>query len=137
MKAERLVIDTNVLISAALLQPSPPAALLAWALRERRLLFSQATFAELETRLWRAKFDRYITLESRKRLLHDLASAADWVQPAEGARHSRDADDDKFVHLALAGAAPWLISGDRDLLVLQRVHGVTVLSVAQALARLP
>ena len=136
MAIERLVIDTNVLISAAFLQESVPARLLRRVLQNGRIVFSQATFTELESRLWRPKFDRYVSMENRRLLLHDLSSVADWAEPALASRHSRDADDDKFVHLALASGAAWLISGDRDLLDLKRVESVRVLSPASALRSL-
>jgi putative PIN family toxin of toxin-antitoxin system len=133
MKARPVVIDTNVLISAALLADSTPATVTRLVLQRGRIVFSVATFAELETRLWRPKFDRYLTLEMRKLLLHDLGSVADWVKPTCTSRHSRDPEDDMFVHAAIAGEAEMLISGDRDLLDLGRVEGIAVLSPAQAL----
>lgn len=86
----RVVLDTNVLISAALLPVSVPARVLHQVLARSRLVFSDATFAELETRLWKPKFDRYITLETRRALLHDLAAVAEWVNPRPAERHSRD-----------------------------------------------
>lgn len=139
MKAKRVVIDTNVLISAALHARTPPALITHWVLEHGRLLFSQETFAELETRLWRPKFDRYLTIEHRKALLHDFSAVADWVQPgrdpAARERLSRDRDDDKFIHTALAGGADWLVSGDRDLLELPAMGGLRILSPADALAR--
>ena len=70
---------------------------------------------------------------SKKLLLHDLASVADWVAPAAMSRHSPDPDDDMFIHRALAAAAELLISGDRDLLDLGRIEGVAILSPAEAL----
>jgi len=60
MKADRAVIaviDTNVLISA-LLSPSGTAPKVSHHFgRHGRVLFSGETFGELETRLWRQKFD--------------------------------------------------------------------------------
>ncbi|MCB2038122.1 MAG: putative toxin-antitoxin system toxin component, PIN family [Ottowia sp.] len=131
----RVVLDTNVLISAALLQASVPARLTQRVLAHSRLVFSLATFAELETRLWKPKFDRYITLEARRSLLADLSAVADWVEPQASTRHSRDASDDAFIHTAIAGGAAWLVSGDEDLLVLGRVQDVEILRPAEALAR--
>ena len=128
-----MVIDTNVLISAALVKHSVPAAATRLVLQHGRIVFSAATFAELETRLWRPKFDRYLSIEMRKSLLHDLGSVADWVTPTSTPRHSRDPGDDMFVHAALASGAESLISGDRDLLDLGRVETVRVLTPAQAL----
>ena len=118
-----IVIDTNVLISAALSPDGPPAKLLAKVLTDHRLVFTTATFAELESRLWKPKFDRYITLEERKAVLHDLSAAAVWVevpQSIANAIHSRDADDDMFIHAAIAAEATLLITGDQDLLVLAK-----------------
>jgi uncharacterized protein len=135
-KVRRVVIDTNVLISAALLSRSPPALAVHLVLRCGRVVFSEATFAELESRVWRAKFDRYLTLEARKALLHDWPAVADWVKPAGTTRYSRDARDDLFIHAALAGGAELLISGDRDLLDLAAVDGVAIVTPAQALAQL-
>ena len=132
----RVVLDTNVLISAALLPPSVPARLLQQVLAQSRLVFSRVTFAELETRLWKPKFDRYVTLEARRRLLADLSAVAEWVEPQGAVRHSRDPDDDAFIHAAIEGGARWLISGDDDLLVLGRVQDVEIIRPADALARM-
>jgi putative PIN family toxin of toxin-antitoxin system len=104
-------------------------------LEHSRLLFSPETFAELETRLWRPKFDRYLSPETRRLLLHDFKAVAEWVTLPEpsGLAYSQDPDDDKFIHTALIDKADWLISGDTDLLKLLAVEGLTILSPAQAL----
>jgi putative PIN family toxin of toxin-antitoxin system len=135
MKVSRAVIDTNVLISAALSSTSAPALVTRHLLAHGLVLFSQATFAELESRLWRPKFDRYLSMDIRHALLHDWAAVAHWVVVNDdSARYSRDADDVKFIHAALAGAADWLITGDKDLLALRRVQDVHILSPADAWA---
>lgn len=135
MKVERLVVDTNVLISAALSSAAPPARLVRHALAQGALMFSDATFAELHSRLWRPKFDRYLSIEDRKLLLHDFGAASIWVDvpPSMVARHfSRDPDDDKFVQLALVGQASHVVSGDLDLLDLGQVEGILIWTPAQA-----
>lgn len=102
-------------------------------------VFSAATFAELKERLWRPKFDRYVTLEQRKHFLVDLESIARWVDvpPAIAEQKlCRDPADDKFLHVALAAGAGWLVTGDQDLLVLAESAlplGVRILSPADAL----
>ncbi len=137
MKVERFVIDTNVLISAALLGGSVPAQWLNHVLRHGRLIFSDTTFVELESRLWRPKFDRYLTTPDRKLLLRDLQATAEWV--AEGAATDaplcRDPDDQKFIAAAITSGAAALVSGDKDLLVLKHVGDVPVYTPAQALKR--
>jgi putative PIN family toxin of toxin-antitoxin system len=135
----RVVIDTNIWISAALSRDGAPARLVRQVLEHSLPVFSPATFAELETRLWRPKFDCYLSMELRRQILHDLNAAEHWVEvPPEIAActHCRDADDDKFIHAALAAGAAWLVSGDQDLLDAPTVPGVRILSAADAL-RLP
>ncbi len=116
-----IVIDTNVLISAALSPDGLPAKVVAKALTDHQLVFTSATFAELESRLWKPKFDRYINLDERKAVLHDVSAAAIWVEVSQNiadVAYSRDANDDMFIHAAIAADAKLLITGDQDLLVL-------------------
>lgn len=134
------VIDTHVLLSAALSPNGAPARVVDHLLVVGKLVFSAATFAEIEKRIWLPKFDRYITLEQRRAFLNDLSSAAFWVNvPAliAAKAYSRDADDDKFIHTALAAQVVWLITGDKDLLVLAETMlplGVRILSPSDAIA---
>ena len=133
----RVVLDTNVLISAALLSRSLLAQLLRQVLVQSRLVFSQATLTELETRLWKPKFDRYISLEARKAILRDARAAALWVDMAadlQARRWSRDPDDDAFIRTALAAQSPWLVTGDDDLLRVPAMAELRIATPAQALA---
>jgi len=130
----RVVIDTNVLLSAALLPNSVPARLLDHILSQGALVFSEETFAELETRIWKPKFDRYLSIERRQQLLHDFNASALWVDVPMGIRqrHSRDADDDKLIHTARAAGVMRLISGDDDLLCLHPLHGIDIITPRMA-----
>ncbi len=138
-----VAIDTNVWISGLLSASGAPAQLTRQVVRNGRPVFSAETFAELRERLWRPKFDRYITLEQRKRFLLDLESIACRVDvpPTIAVQPlCRDPADDKFLHLALAAGANWLITGDQDLLILAdsaAAQGVSILSPAEALRLAP
>ena len=138
--SSRVVIDSNVWISAALSSSGAPAQVVARVLARGMPVFSPETFAELESRLWRPKFDRYLSMDVRRRILHDANAASHWVElrdPVKAQRYSRDADDDKFIHTALASQAAWLITGDQDLLVLAAplaALGVRVVAPSEALA---
>lgn len=117
----RVVVDTNVWISGMLTRAGAPAQLVRTVLQHGRPVFSAQTFAELEDRLWRPKFDRYVSMELRRALLGDLQSVAHWVDipvTLSNREFSRDSADNKFIHAALAAEARWLVSGDQDLLVL-------------------
>jgi uncharacterized protein len=116
-----VVVDTNVWISAALSTTGAPAQVVQKVLANGMPVFSDATFEELEQRLWKPKFDRYLSMELRRAILRDAKALAAWVAPQVGITskaYNRDPDDDKFIHAAIAASAPWLVSGDQDLLVL-------------------
>ena len=137
MKAKLLVVvDTNVWISAALSKIGSPAQLVRHVLAHGMPVFTPSTFDELQTRLWKPKFDRYLSMDQRKRILHDLKATAMWVDVPTGiaaVAHSRDPDDDKFIHAALAANVPWLVTGDQDLLSLQPLPNLRILTPADAL----
>ena len=132
----KVVVDTNVLLSAALSPTGAPAALLAWLLVHARLVLSKDTFSELQTRIFKPKFDRYLSLETRKRILHDVSAAAFWIDvPNDLAaqRYCRDSDDDAFIRAAIAADACAIVSGDLDLLVLDPIGAVRILPPRLAL----
>mgnify|MGYP006392432779 CR=1 FL=1 len=138
MKADRLVIDSNVWI-AALISPTGTARQLVDAVLDHDIdiLMSEATFAELVSRLDRPKFDRYREQEAWNLFLSELVELALWHEDTGTATGiSRDPDDDKFLALAVTGQADAIISGDRDLLELAAHEGVPVLSPAQFLLHL-
>ena len=141
----KVVVDTNVLLSAALSPTGAPAALLAWLLIHSRLVLSKDTFSELQTRIFKPKFDRYLSLETRKRILHDVSAAALWIDVPKdlvAQLYSRDPDDDAraegektdtFIHAAIAANACAIVSGDLDLLVLDPIGAVRILTPRLAL----
>ena len=138
MKVERLVIDSNVWI-AALISPTGTARQLVDAVLDRGIdiLLSESTFGELASRLDRPKFDRYREPESWSVFLSELVELALWHEDAGTASGiSRDADDDKFLALAVTGQADAIISGDGDLLELVAHEGIPILTPAQFLQRL-
>ena len=136
------MIDTNVIISANILNTSTSARLLEHALRFETLVMCKASYAELASRLNKPKFDRYVSLEKRQHQLRNLHDIASW-QPDPlafpDAVRCRDTKDNLFIDLALHSNASMLITGDQDLLVLASdlaVLGLQVLPPAQALALL-
>ena len=126
------MIDTNVLISAALSSKGAPAKLVHYCLEHGAVVFSAATFEELRKRLYKPKFDPYITIEFRNQLLHDFNASAVWVEISKVGKYCRDRDDDVFIDTALQSKADLLISGDQDLLTAKSVKNVRIVSPAQA-----
>ena len=132
----RVVLDTNVWISGMLSRSGAPALLTRHVVEQGMAVFTTATFAELKERLWRPKFDRYVSMDIRKKLLSDLASSALWVKvpPSLSATtYSRDPNDDMFIHAARAASRTWLITGDDDLLCLHPLENLQILTPHAAL----
>ncbi len=124
----RWVLDTNTLISRLLVPGGTAARAVDHALALGVPLVSDDTLAELAEVLARPQFDRYVSMPERQRFLQLLLGVARRVPIAHRVRACRDPKDDKFLHVALNGGAEAIVTGDRDLLVLDPFHGVRILS---------
>jgi putative PIN family toxin of toxin-antitoxin system len=124
----RLVVDTNVFVSAIILPLSVPRRAVDQALGRGVVLFSEAAMNELADVLLRKKLDHYVSREGRQRFLRELASAAEFVSIVRIVRQCRDPKDDKFLEVALNGRADVIITGDADLLRMHPWRGVAILS---------
>ncbi|MHB1359431.1 MAG: putative toxin-antitoxin system toxin component, PIN family [Rhodocyclaceae bacterium] len=132
---QRLVIDTSTLIGAVLRPNTAPRQAFLAALNAYELCVSQATLGELAEVLQRPKFERYAPLHARLVFLDLLTQRAHlWEVDAVSAQASsgvcRDTKDTKFLALALACKAVFLVSSDEDLLVLNPWSGVQILTPA-------
>ena len=133
---QAVVLDTNIWISAALSPQGAPAKAVRQVLQTGIPVLSRATYSELESRLCKPKFDRAISMELRRQMLRDVQSAAMWVEPSESicsVPYSRDPDDDCFIHAALSAGAPWLVTGDDDLLSVPLIPGLAIVTAQEFL----
>ena len=132
---QRVVVDTNALVSRLLLPASIPGRAVDKAVDEARLLVSEATLEELADVLARAKFDSYITVGDCQEFLRLLDRIAVMVPVIHTIRACRDARDDKFLELAVNGEASLIITGDADLLELDPFQGIPIIAPASYLGR--
>ena len=135
MARERVVIDTNVLISSLLLPTSTPATAVEKAVAKAQLIATTETLRELIEKLLLPKFDRYVGRGRRDALLQRVASLVEIVEILQPVRASRDPKDDKFLEAAVNGRADVLVTGDRDLLDLNPFRGIAIVTPAAYLAR--
>jgi predicted nucleic acid-binding protein len=70
---QRIVIDTNVLVSRLLAADSVPGEAVRAARRNGHLLVSDATMYELAEVLSRRKLNRYVTAQDRRHFLRQLS----------------------------------------------------------------
>ncbi len=138
----RLVIDTNILISAALASTSLPAQLVAlW----RDGAFDVLTAAEQLDELMRVT--RYPKIRERLapatagRLVNDLRKLTVMVHDFPAVTVCADPYDNYLLGIAKAGGADFLVTGDkRDMLGLRLFEGTRIMTVREFLTetgRLP
>ena len=130
MTVNSVVIDTNVLISSVLSPQGTPAKLVRHFIQHGRILFAQETYEEFYTRLWRPKFDSYISIENRKAILLDFSNIGHWIEISGELKLSKDVNDDKFIEVAIKANADALISGDSDL---KSVYNIPIYTPNQCL----
>lgn len=124
----RLVLDTNVLISAILAPNSLPANVLNWGEKNGVILYSDATLTELLSVLQRPKFAKYIEAEDINGLSVRIRRSWYCVPILRRIKLCRDPKDDKLLELAFNGEASHLITGDTDLLILNPFQNIPVIN---------
>jgi putative PIN family toxin of toxin-antitoxin system len=127
-----IVFDTNV-VAEAIFWPRSTArrALTGLAKRRFQTVINSSVMEEYAA----------ITSKIREKLFSDTqpSGALAWIaaksihaEPAPlGRKLSRDPDDNLFVATALAARAKFLVSQDRDLLVLEKPYGIAIVTPVQ------
>jgi putative PIN family toxin of toxin-antitoxin system len=130
----RVVLDTNVLISAILFG-GKPRQILEKAIRgEIRLCLSEPILEELKGVLQRSKFD--YSPEMIQFILTELMSIADFVNPSETLNVVlEDSEDNRILECAIEAKANYVISGDFHLLKLRSYRNIEVVNVTAFLKR--
>ena len=128
----RIVLDTNVLVSALLGQGGPRRLLLILS-REHEIVSSVQMLAELEDVLHRDKFQLtdgqitdYLSLVISGSTVLNVADYPEVIRA--------DPDDDVVLASALEGEADYIVTGDKHLLLLREYHKTKIITVKQILA---
>ena len=124
----RFVIDTNTLVSSILIASSVPDRAVKLIRHSGIVLISVATIEELQKVMNRPKFDKYVDPEIRSEFIVQLTQQSELVEINESILACRDSKDDKFLEVAVNGKADYLITGDRDLLVLHPFQDIQIIT---------
>lgn len=109
----RLVIDTNIIVSAALKPDGLPRTVLLLAItKPARLYATEAMIAEYREVLARPELK--IRKGPRQQFLQLITNHAHVVRPAHPLQVTRDPDDNKFVECADAARADYLVTGNQQ-----------------------
>lgn len=125
----RIVIDTNVVISGIFFG-GPPRRVI-----EAVLDHQMEAYASVEIV---SEYQRVIQemIESkqgklRKDLLSPIVAAMNIIEPHSVIHASRDADDDKFLCCAKDAQCVYIVSGDKDLLVLENYESIEIITARE------
>lgn len=129
----RLVVDTNVLVSALLFRGAVSRLRTHWTSGRVRLLMSAETETELVRVLCYPKFKLPGTVITAL-VASEILPFRDRVEVSAGPPVCRDPADDVFLWVARAGQADALVTGDDDLLSLGETwEGVSIRRPAEIL----
>jgi putative PIN family toxin of toxin-antitoxin system len=87
----------------------------------------------LATRISKKKFDKYLEKDDRLDFLSSLRNRSLFVDISHETRVCSDLDDNKFLELAVSGMAQYIITGDKDLLILNTYQGIPIITPAEFL----
>lgn len=136
----RVVIDTNLLVSALLFGGVPARVYDLRSTGQIIILTSDMHTAELTRVLYRAKFSKRFELQQQTpgNVISGYLLKTETVIPVSDipADAIRDPRDLPVLACAVGGQADYIVSGDQDLLVLGAFRGIPIMSAAQFLERL-
>lgn len=130
---KKVVLDTNVLVSALLFRGELSKMLLLW--KDGRIVpvFSRETFREFRTVLKYTKFS--LTEQEIKVIIEEeVLPYFEVINTAHKIKNiCRDSDDDKFIACAVSASADFIVSGDKDLLDVGKYKSVKIISASEFL----
>lgn len=125
----RIVVDTNVIISGVFFGGAPRQILNA-------IVISKVT-ACATTEIVDEYLEIVDEMVSRKQgninknILSPLIHSLEMIEPRTQVKLSRDPDDDKFIGCAKDAKALYIVSGDKDLLVLERYENIEIITARE------
>lgn len=129
----RVVLDTNVIVSAVLSPTGTPAKILAaWRREAFELLVSGPILDEYQRTLGydRLRTRHHLTEDEIAEVVAEFRKLAIFVFVTNGVVPGADVadlDDAMFLECAIAGGAAYIVSGDAHLLDLREYRGITIL----------
>jgi len=135
----RVVLDTNILVSALPAPAGKPAAIYnAWQDGRFTLLTCAEQLDELRATLHKPPVAERIKPYKAGRLVNELKNFAAMTGPLPGVERSPDSGDDYLLALSEVGDADYLVTGDKSgLLALGRHKATRIISARKFAALFP
>lgn len=134
----RIVLDSNIFVSALISGEGFPGQLLAAVKREGiTLVTSKFQIDELRAVFARERLRPYILPSEADELLYHIEAVGMVVAHLPEVNVSPDPKDNPILATAIAGQADLLVSGDKgDVLALGDIEGIPIVTASEAIGRL-
>lgn len=125
----KIVVDTNVLISGVFFGGYPRKVLSSIVGKEITACATAEIINEYEE-VVREMIERKQGHISRE-ILTPLIKSMEIIEPITHIEICRDSDDDKFLECAKDSRALYIVSGDKDLLVIEKYEGIQIITAKE------
>jgi len=123
----KAVIDTNLFVRGLLKGATALPLIEALKNNKFQLLISSSLIAELIDVLSRDRLKKYFSPEDLEELLKLIESQGTIVETNESIQDCRDTKDNIVLECAIAGSADFIITSDKDLLVLHPYREIKII----------
>ncbi len=133
----KLVLDTNTLVSAFFWKWNESDLFEKIEKGKFKLFISKEILDEIEDVLNRDKFKEIILKTNRKpdEIIQKIISVSHFViGPKLDIKICRDPKDDKFIECAVNVNADYIVSGDKDLLILKKYKKIKIIRTSEILS---
>jgi len=131
-KVNRIIIDTNLWISFLITKDFSKLDEIIFT-RHGILIFSQELLEEFLEVAKRPKFRRFFTNEHVEEILETINEYADFVKVHTKVKVCRDIKDNFLLSLSIDGNADYLLTGDKDLLELEKFGETNIKTISSFL----
>jgi putative PIN family toxin of toxin-antitoxin system len=130
----RAVIDTNVIVSAVFFKGNPRAILDKLSDNKFELICSQKIIEEYVRVIdyFAKKYDKELGNFSASFIIE----SATIIKVSHYGKYCRDPNDDKFINCARTANAKYIVSGDKDLLVLNKIEDIEIVTPKEFLSKI-
>ena len=127
---QRIVIDTNVIVSALIQKGYPYLIVDKLVLSKKvKLCLSKAVWEEYVEVLNREKFSKILSFKSKAEIvLSKIEELASFFEPNLKIRAIKDVSDNKFLELAISGKVEFVITGNKNDFTMSEYKEIKIVS---------
>ena len=129
MKQQKLILDTNLWLSLLISKKKIDFENLIID-KSIVLIYSEESLSEINDVVNRDKFRKYFSVEASNFVIHLFKTYGIHTNIISNITICRDPKDNFLLNLAIDGNADYLITGDKDLLILEKINNTKIITIA-------